>query len=205
MNLELYLVTNPLENEEKFLKTIEDAIKGGVSIVQLREKDKDTGNLYNIAVKVKEITDKYDVPLIINDRIDIMLAVDCAGIHIGQSDMPCKVARKIIGNEKIIGVSAHNVEEALKAQKDGADYLGCGAIYSTSTKKNANDMTKQCLEKIVEAVDIPVLAIGGLNTENVESLKDTGISGICVVSAIMNSDNPEKTAEKLLKSSKNII
>lgn len=205
MNLELYLVTNPLENEEKFLKTIENAIKGGVSIVQLREKDKDTGNLYNIAVKVKEITDKHNIPLIINDRIDIMLAVDCAGIHIGQSDMPCKVARKIIGNEKIIGVSAHNVEEALKAQKDGADYLGCGAIYPTNTKKNANHLTKQCLENIAEAVDIPIVAIGGLNTENVESLKDTGISGICVVSAIMNSDNPEKIAEKLLKSSKNII
>lgn len=205
MNLSLYLVTNPIDNEDKFLKTIENAIKGGVSVVQLREKDKDTGDIYNIAKKVKEITDKYDVPLIIDDRIDIMLAIDCAGIHIGQSDMPCTVARRLVGENKIIGVSAHTIKEAKKAQKDGADYLGCGAVYPTKTKKNANCMTKEDLEKIANEVDIPIVAIGGINKENVEELKNTGISGICVVSAIMNSDNPEKTAEELLEKSENIL
>ncbi|MCF0225722.1 MAG: thiamine phosphate synthase [Methanobrevibacter sp.] len=203
-DLKLYLVTNHDDNVERFLKTIENAIKGGVTIVQLREKTGDSGELYNLALKVKEITDKYDIPLIIDDRIDIMLAVDCAGIHIGQSDMPCDVARKLVGNNKIIGVSAHNIEEALKAQEDGADYLGCGAIYPTLTKKNPNRVSKECLKQISDAVDIPVVAIGGIKIENAQELENTGIAGLCVVSAIMDSDNPKKVSEKLLEISKNI-
>ncbi|MDO5848241.1 MAG: thiamine phosphate synthase [Methanobrevibacter sp.] len=204
-DLELYLVTNPLEDEDKFLNTIEESLKGGVTIVQLREKDKDTGDFYNIAVKVKEITDKYDVPLIINDRIDIMLAIDCAGIHIGQSDMPCNIAREMIGNEKIIGVSAHSIAEAKKAQEDGADYLGCGAVYPTKTKKNANHVPKEMLNDIADSVDIPIVAIGGINLENAMNLAGTDIAGLCVVSAIMNAENPKKASEKLLEISKNII
>ncbi len=204
-DLELYLVTNPLEDEEKFLETIEEAILGGVTIVQLREKDKDTRDIYNIAVKVKEITDKYDIPLIINDRIDIMLAIDCAGIHIGQSDMPCDIAREIIGKDKIIGVSAHTLEEAKKAQQDGADYLGCGAVYPTKTKKNPSHVTKEDLKNISDTVDIPIVAIGGIKLDNAEELVNTGISGLCVVSQIMNSENPRTVSEKLLKISKNII
>ena len=203
-DLKLYLVTNHDDNVERFLKTIENAIKGGVTIVQLREKTGDSGELYNLALKVKEITDKYDIPLIIDDRIDIMLAVDCAGIHIGQSDMPCDVARKLVGNNKIIGVSAHNIEEALKAQEDGADYLGCGAVYPTLTKKNPNRVSKECLKQISDAVDIPVVAIGGIKIENAQELENTGIAGLCVVSAIMDSDNPKKVSEKLLEISKNI-
>lgn len=204
-DLELYLVTNPLDSEEEFLKTIEDAIKGGVTIVQLREKTGDTGDIYKIALKVKEITDKYNVPLIINDRIDIMLAIDCAGIHIGQSDMPCDVARKIVGDDKIIGVSASNMKEAKKAQEDGADYLGCGAVYHTDTKKDATTVTKEELKELTDKIDIPIVAIGGIKIDNASNLANTGIAGICVVSEIMNSPNPELTSLKLLEISKNII
>lgn len=204
-DLELYLVTNPLDSEEEFLKTIEDAIKGGVTIVQLREKTGDTGDIYKIALKVKEITDKYNVPLIINDRIDIMLAIDCAGIHIGQSDMPCDVARKIVGDDKIIGVSASNMKEAKKAQEDSADYLGCGAVYHTDTKKDATTVTKEELKELTDKIDIPIVAIGGIKIDNASNLANTGIAGICVVSEIMNSPNPELTSLKLLEISKNII
>lgn len=204
-DLELYLVTNPLDSEEEFLKTIEDAIKGGVTIVQLREKTGDTGDIYKIALKVKEITDKNNVPLIINDRIDIMLAIDCAGIHIGQSDMPCDVARKIVGDDKIIGVSASNMKEAKKAQEDGADYLGCGAVYHTDTKKDATTVTKEELKELTDKIDIPIVAIGGIKIDNASNLANTGIAGICVVSEIMNSPNPELTSLKLLEISKNII
>ena len=185
MNLSLYLVTNDIGDEEKFLNIIEDAIKGGVTIVQLREKTADTLDFYNLAQKVKDITLKYDVPLIINDRVDIALAVDADGVHVGQSDMPCSVVRKIIGDEKIIGVSAHNVSEAVKAQRDGADHLGSGAVFTTQTK---SDM-----------VDIPVVAIGGINHENAHELNGSGIAGLSVVSAIMSSDNPYKSATKLLE------
>lgn len=198
-DLTLYLVTNPLESEDKFLKTIEEAIKGGVTIVQLREKTGDTGDIYKIALKVKEITDKYNIPLIINDRIDIMLAIDCDGIHIGQSDMPCDITRKIVGNDKIIGVSASNLKEAKKAEKDGADYIGCGAIYPTKTKKDPTRVTKEELKEISEKIDIPVVAIGGIKIENVEELNDTGIKGISIVSEIMNSDNPKLASKKLLE------
>lgn len=204
-DLKLYLVTNPLEDEKEFLKTIEDAIKGGVTIVQLREKTGDTGDIYKIAVKVKEITDKYDIPLIINDRIDIMLAVDCAGIHIGQSDMPCNIARKIVGPDKIIGVSTSTAEESKKAQMDGADYLGCGAVYPTETKKDATHVTTETLKEISENVDIPVVAIGGIKLDNAENLANTGIKGLCFVSEIMNADNPESMSAKLSEIAEKII
>lgn len=204
-DLKLYLVTNPLENEEDFLKTIEDAIKGGVTIVQLREKSGDTGDIYKIACKVKEITDKYNIPLIINDRIDIMLAIDCAGIHIGQSDMPCDIARKMVGNEKIIGVSTSTVEESRKAQMDGADYLGCGAVYPTETKKDATHVSKKNLKEIAENVNIPVVAIGGIKIDNAEELANTGVKGLCFVSEIMNANNPKQVSEKLSKIAKKII
>ena len=199
MNLSLYLVTNDIGDEEKFLNTIEEAIKGGVTIVQLREKTADTLDFYNLALKVKNITLKYDIPLIINDKVDIALAVDADGVHVGQSDMPCNVVRKLIGDEKIIGVSAHNVNEAINAQRDGADYLGSGAVFTTQTKNDANTVTKKDLKEIVNAVDIPVVAIGGINHENAHELNGSGIAGLSVVSAIMSSDNPYKSATKLLE------
>ena len=198
VDLSLYLVTDNGDDEEKFLKTIEEAILGGVTVVQIREKTADTLDFYNLAVKVKEITTKYDVDLIINDRVDVALAIDADGVHVGQSDMPCDITRKLIGEDKILGVSAATIEEAKKAENDGADYIGTGAVFPTSTKDDAPSITKQDLIDIVKSINIPVVAIGGITLENASELKDTGIAGLSVVSAIMGADNPKKASEKLL-------
>ena len=198
VDLSLYLVTDNSDDEEKFLKTIEDAILGGVSVVQIREKTADTLDFYNLALKVKKITGKYNVPLIINDRVDIALAIDADGVHVGQSDMPCDVTRKLIGKDKILGVSAATVEEAQKAEKDGADYIGTGAIFPTATKDDAESVTINELKEIVESINIPVVAIGGITLKNASELVDTGIAGLSVVSAIMSADNPKKASEELL-------
>lgn len=198
-DLSLYLVTNSSDDTEKFLNTIEEAIKGGTTVVQIREKTADTLDFYNLALKVKEITARYNVPLIVNDRADIALAIDADGVHVGQSDMPCEVTRRLIGEDKILGVSASTVEEARKAERDGADYIGTGAVFPTKTKDDADSVTKEELRKIVESVDIPVVAIGGISLENAHELSGTGISGLSVVSAIMSSDNPKKSSQELLK------
>ena len=198
IDLSLYLVTDNSDDEEKFLKTIEEAINGGVTVVQIREKTADTLDFYNLALKVKEITTKYNVPLIINDRVDVALAVDADGVHVGQSDMPCDITRELIGENKILGVSAATIDEAKKAEKDGADYIGTGAVFPTSTKDDAPSITKKDLKDIVDSINIPVVAIGGINIENAKELKHTGISGLSVVSAIMSADNPKKASEKLL-------
>ena len=199
IDLSLYLVTDNSDDEEKFLKTIEDGIKGGVTVVQIREKTADTLDFYNLALKVKEITSKYNVPLIINDRVDVALAIDADGVHVGQSDMPCDVTRRLIGEDKILGISAATIDEAKKAQKDGADYIGTGAVFPTKTKDDASSVTKEELKKIVESINIPVVAIGGINLENASQLADTGIAGLSVVSAIMSSENPKKSSQELLK------
>ncbi len=199
LNLSLYLVTNNSEDEEKFLNIIEESLKGGVSVVQLREKKAETLDFYNLALKVKEITQKYNVPLIINDRIDIALAIDAEGVHIGQSDMPAQIARLLIGKDKILGVSAANIKEAKKAQRDSADYIGVGAVYPTNTKDDATSVSKKELKEIVKSVDIPAVAIGGITQVNAHELNDCGIDGISVVSAIMNSQNPKTASENLLK------
>ena len=196
--LSLYLVTDKSDDVEKFLNTIEEAIKGGVSVVQIREKTKDTLDFYNLALKVKEITTKYDVPLIINDRVDVALAIDADGVHVGQSDMPCDVTRKLVGPDKIVGISAATIDEAEKAEKDGADYIGTGAVFPTATKDDAPKITKKDLKEIVDSINIPVVAIGGINHDNAGELIDTGIAGLSVVSAIMSSDNPKKSSEELL-------
>jgi len=198
LDLSLYLVTDNSDDVEKFLNTIEEAIKGGTTVVQIREKTADTLDFYNLALKVKDITAKYDVPLIINDRVDIALAIDADGVHVGQSDMPCEVTRKLIGEDKILGVSAATIDEAIKAEKDGADYIGTGAVFPTKTKSDAPSVTKQELKEIVESIDIPVVAIGGITLENASQLTDTGIKGLSVVSAIMSSENPKKSSQELL-------
>ena len=193
----VYLVTDQFNlSEDEFLNVIEEAVKGKTKIVQLREKDSDTREFYELALKVKAITDKYDVPLIINDRLDIAQAVDCAGVHLGQSDMPCTVARDILGEDKIIGISATTYNEAIQAQSDGADYLGVGGIYPTNTKKDAGISTHEDLLKIKEDINIPTVAIGGIKEDNAgEIVKRYGFDGVAVVSAIMLSDNPKKTSE----------
>lgn len=199
LDLSLYLVTNNSEYEEKFLNIIEESLKGGVSVVQLREKKAETLDFYNLALKVKEITQKYNVPLIINDRIDIALAIDADGVHVGQSDMPAKTARSMIGEDKILGVSAADIKEAKKAQRDSADYIGVGAVYPTNTKDDATSVPKKELKEIVKSVDIPVVAIGGITQENAHKLNDCGIDGLSVVSAIMEAKNPKIASENLLK------
>ena len=198
IDLSLYLVTDNSDNVEKFLNTIEEAIKGGTTVVQIREKNADTLDFYKLSLKVKEITTKYNVPLIINDRVDIALAIDADGVHVGQSDMPCDVTRRLIGEDKILGVSAATIDEAKKAQRDGADYIGTGAVFPTQTKDDADSVTKEELKEIVEAIDIPVVAIGGINLDNASELKGTGIKGLSVVSAIMSSDDPKKSSQELL-------
>ncbi len=194
----LYLVTDRKQPAPgTFEKVVEEALKGGVTLVQLREKEGDTGLLYERAVKLKQITKAYHVPLIIDDRIDIMMAADADGVHLGQSDMPAALARKLIGSDKIMGVSAGTLEEAVKAEKEGADYLGVGAMFPTATKKDADITTPETLRKIMDTVHIPVVTIGGMNEKTIPLFKGYGLSGFAVVSAIMASREPKKAAKKL--------
>ena len=202
----VYLVTDHRnKTDEEFLNIIEEAIKGGTSIVQLREKTASTKDFYQLALKVKEITSKYDVPLLINDRIDIALAVDSEGVHIGQDDMPADIARKIIGEDKILGVSASTVEEAKKAQEDGADYIGSGAVFPTATKDDADSVSKEELKEIVDSIDIPVVAIGGINRTNIDELTGTGVDGVALVSAIFAAEDIENECRELRKLSERMV
>ena len=199
MDYSLYLVTDrALAGERDFEDLVGRAIRGGCTLVQLREKEASSREFYERALRLKKVTDYFHVPLIIDDRIDIMLAVDAAGVHLGQSDLPAEAARQIIGPDKILGVSARTVEDAEKAESDGADYLGVGAVYPTTTKGDAEKVSREELEKICSTVSIPVVAIGGLNARNIPSLEGSGISGVAVVSAIMAQDRPEEAA-RLLK------
>ena len=194
----VYLVTDRRnKTDEEFLNIIEEAIKGGTTVVQLREKTASTKEFYDLALRVKEITSRYGVPLLINDRIDIALAVDSEGVHIGQDDMPADIAREIIGEDKILGVSASTVEEAKKAEKDSADYIGSGAVFPTATKDDADSVSKEELKEIVDSIDIPVVAIGGITVENANTLKGSGIAGFSVVSAIMSAEDPKVASKKL--------
>jgi thiamine-phosphate pyrophosphorylase len=194
----LYLVTDrDILVDTDIYTAVEKSIKGGVTLVQLREKKLGTLEFYNIAVKIKSITDKYKIPLIINDRIDIAVAIDCTGVHLGQNDMPMNIARIIMGNNKIIGVSASTLEEAQKAEKQGADYVGVGAMFPTTTKDDAKAVSVQCLKEIKKGITIPVVAIGGINENNVALLRTANIDGIAVVSAILGKKNAKKAAEEL--------
>ena len=198
IDYKLYLVTDRDVLKGRDLgKAVEDSILGGATIVQLREKNVTSREFYAIAQKIKAITDKYNVPLIINDRLDIALAVGAFGVHIGQSDMPCIIARQVLGKDKIIGVSVHTLEEALEAEKDGADYLGCGAVFSTSTKKDATNVSYDQLKEIKSRVKIPVVAIGGINEKNLAQLKETNIDGVAIVSAILGKENIKEATENL--------
>ncbi|SKA73974.1 thiamine-phosphate diphosphorylase [Clostridium sp. USBA 49] len=200
VDYKLYLVTDRdvLKNKDIYT-AVEESIKGGVTLVQLREKNIYSLDFYNIAVKLKQITDKYNIPLIINDRLDIALAVDSAGLHIGQEDIPAKIARKLLGENKILGVSARNLKEAKKAEKDGANYIGVGAIFPTSTKSDAQAVSIEALKEIKENISIPVVAIGGINTNNVKLLKPANIDGISVISSILGKENITLAAKELKK------
>ena len=194
----LYFITDSTNyTEEEFLRRVEQALKGGATLLQLREKEKSTREYIELAEKVHEIAKRYNVPLIIDDRVDVALAIDAEGVHVGASDMPVAVARKLMGNDKIVGATAKTVPWAKEAYEQGADYLGVGAIYPTTTKVVTVLTSTETLDAITKAVPIPVNAIGGLNKDNLDILKGIDISGVCVVSAIMKSDDPEKAAREL--------
>lgn len=196
----IYLVTDRTNMTTATLsEAVEQAILGGCTMVQLREKVISTHDYYSLAKEIKYITDKYNVPLIINDRIDVALAVNAAGVHLGQSDMPASIARKIIGKNMILGVSTTTKEEAEKAANDGADYLGIGAMYPTGTKTDAKIVTVEELAEIRHQIKIPIVAIGGINVSNAAQLAKTGIDGLAIVSAIIGQPDI-KTATMELKS-----
>ena len=197
--LRLYLVTNRYQDSlENFLEKVETACRSGVTIIQLREKNLTTNQYYQLAKQVKEITDAYQVPLIIDDRLDICLAVDAAGLHIGDDELPVSVARKVLGPEKILGVTAKTVKRALEAETSGADYLGTGAIFPTTTKENAPITLISTLKTICQTVAIPVVAIGGLTSENIDQLIGTGIAGVAVVRDLMQAEDIEAKTQAFL-------
>ena len=197
--LRLYLVTNRYQDSlENFLEKVETACRSGVTIIQLREKNLTTNQYYHLAKQVKEITDAYQVPLIIDDRLDVCLAVDAAGLHIGDDELPVSVARQVLGPDKILGVTAKTVKRALEAETSGADYLGTGAIFPTTTKENAPITLISTLKTICQTVAIPVVAIGGLTSENIDQLAATGIAGVAVVRDLMQAEDIEAKAHAFL-------
>ena len=194
----LYLVTDRLRMSTGTLgEAVEQAIIGGCTMVQLREKDISSLDFYALASKMKKITDKYDIPLIINDRIDIAMAVGAAGVHIGQNDIPADITRKVVGRDMLIGVSAGSVEEAVNAVNAGADYLGVGAMFPTRTKTDAGFVSMEELGKIRRAVDIPIVVIGGIRKENAMLFRPMGIDGLSVVSAVIAQPDIKKSAADL--------
>ena len=204
--LRLYLVTNRYQDSlESFLEKVETACRSGVTIVQLREKNLTTNQYYQLAKQVKEITDAYQVPLIIDDRLDVCLAVDAAGLHIGDDELPVSIARQVLGPDKILGVTAKTVERALEAEESGADYLGTGAIFPTTTKENAPITLISTLKTICQRVAIPVVAIGGLTSENIDQLIDTGIAGVAVVRDLMQAEDIEAKTKAFLTKLDDII
>jgi len=205
-SLRLYLVTNRYQDSlESFLKKVETACRSGVTIIQLREKNLTTNQYYQLAKQVKEITDVYQVPLIIDDRLDVCLAVDAAGLHIGDDELPVSVARQVLGPDKILGVTAKTVKRALEAEESGADYLGTGAIFPTTTKENAPITLVSTLKTICQRVAIPVVAIGGLTSENIDQLIGTGIAGVAVVRELMQAEDIEAKTKAFLTRLDDII
>lgn len=197
-SLLLYAITDSSMIWNSTLKEkVEEAILGGATMIQLREKNISKDEYIAIAKEIKEVTDRYNIPLIINDHVDVALACDAAGVHVGQQDMAAALVREKIGPEKILGVSVQTVEQAILAEKAGADYLGVGSIFPTSTKKDAALVSIETLKAICDSVNIPIVAIGGINEENIIKLKGSGIAGISVVSAIFAQKDAQKAAEGL--------
>lgn len=194
----LYLVTDrQLMSCDSLTEAVEQAILGGCTMIQLREKELSSLEFYNQAVAVKQVTDKYHIPLIINDRIDIAMAVQATGVHIGQHDLPVAAVRKVIGENMLLGVSASSIAEAIQAQQDGADYLGVGAMFPTGTKTDADSVSMEELQKIRTAVSLPIVVIGGINKGNAGRFKPMGIDGLAVVSAIIAQSDIKAAAAEL--------
>lgn len=194
----LYLCTDrSLMTAPTLEQAVNDAIKGGCTIVQLREKHATSREFYQLALSLKRITGYYGIPLIINDRLDIAAAVNAEGVHLGQKDLPADIARAVLGEEKIIGVSANNLQAAINAELDGADYIGVGAVFQTSTKTDTKPVTIDKLKEIRSVVKIPMVAIGGIKRSNISQLNGTGINGVAVVSAVIGSKNITAAAREL--------
>ncbi len=194
----LYLVTDRrLMNAPSLEEAVESAVRGGCTLVQLREKTASSLEFFNIAQSVKSVTDRYDIPLIINDRVDIALAVDAAGVHVGQDDLSAATVRRLIGANKILGVSASTLKEAKQAQADGADYLGVGAMFATGTKTDAQLVSMNELGQIRREVSIPIVVIGGINQTTIPNFMGTGINGLAVVSAILSAKDIQAAAKEL--------
>jgi thiamine-phosphate pyrophosphorylase len=205
-DLTLYFITDSTgKTDDELLNTVDEACSGGATIVQLREKNRSTREYLELAKKALDITRKHKVPLIIDDRVDVAMASGADGVHVGQSDMPVELARKLMGDDKIIGATAKTVPQALEAYSQGADYLGVGAIYPTTTKVKTVLTKVETLNDICRAVPIKVAAIGGLNENNLEILENSPIDGICVVSAIMKNAKPREEAQKLYALSSKIV
>lgn len=193
----IYLVTDrSMIGQRNFLDCIRDAIYGGVSVVQLREKDLSSRQFYELGLQVQAITQQYNVPLIINDRLDIALAIGACGVHLGQTDLPASIARRLLGPQKLLGVSVNNSQEAMQAEREGADYVGAGAVFPTSTKHNVRPLGLDGLTTIKRAVHIPVLAIGGINQSNILDVKRADVDGVCVVSAILGIPDIKSAARE---------
>lgn len=202
----LYAVTNnKLKSKQTLIEQVESALKGGVTCVQLREKDLDDASFLAEAIEMKKLCEKYGVPLIINDNVDIAIKSGANGIHVGQSDMEVSEVRKLVGDNMIIGVSAHTVEEAKEAETGGADYLGVGAIYPTTTKQDATYVSLNELKRICNSVKIPVVAIGGIDKNTISKLYGTGVDGVAMVSAIFAADDIEQECRRLLRLSKDVV
>ncbi|MDW7616914.1 thiamine phosphate synthase [Peribacillus simplex] len=199
IDLSLYLVTEESIAIEELTKIIAESVSGGVSIVQLREKNNSSLSFYKKASALKQLLGELSIPLIINDRVDIALAVEADGIHIGQDDLPLPVIKQMVPDDMIVGVSVSTLEEALEAEQNGADYIGVGSVFPTKTKQDATLMAIEDLEEICRSVSIPAVAIGGITADNISSLSDSGLAGTAVVSAIMNADSPKIASELLLK------
>jgi len=201
----MYFITDSTGyTEDEFLYRVERALMGGVTLIQLREKNKTTREYISLAEKVHMLAQKYSVPLIIDDRADVALAIDAEGVHVGAEDMPIATARKLMGDNKIIGATAKTVPWALDVYNQGADYLGVGAIYPTTTKVKTVLTSVDTLRDICKAVPIPVNAIGGLNKDNIDVLAGVPIAGICAVSAIMKADDPKSAVEALIAKRKEL-
>lgn len=202
-DMTLYAVTDAAWTGEKTLiQQVKEALEGGITFLQLREKHLSEEEFLREAVEIKRLTDQYQIPFVINDNIEIAQKAGADGVHVGQDDMPVEEVRKILGEDKIIGVSAHNVEEAVRAEQGGADYLGVGAVHTTTTKENTSAVSMEEMKKICQTVSIPVVAIGGIKKNNMNVLSGTGVDGIAVVSAIFAAKNIKEETKELLEAVK---
>ena len=194
----LYLITDRRWLKNTLAEDVEEAILGGVSLVQIREKDLSDEDFIKVAQEIKEITDRYDIPLIINDNVKVALEVDAHGIHVGQDDMDIGEIREILGEDKIIGLSANTVKDAQEGERLGADYLGIGSVFSTGSKDDAElNIGTERLKEVAQSVDIPTVAIGGITLDNIREMEDSGIDGIAVISAILKNEDKKESAKKL--------